>query len=99
MTVALDCSKGCNFLMNEKSVGGSFTFSPTITNFSDGQQIQWLIKTASGSVNHAITPVTAIAPGYKFLGTATTLTMGAGDTAFFNWLVLGTNIIYSGGKL
>ena len=99
VTIPIDCSKGCNFLLTEKCLSAVSTANASfvITNFSEGQEIKILISTASGSITHNLKPVTTIS-GMNFFGTAS-VSVGSGSTTFFNWLVMGTNIVFSGGAL
>ena len=83
---------------NGPNIGQYVVFYPT--NFSDGQTFSLLLPKATPSRYGASTPAT--------LGSAATIIGGnvivtnqasSGHGVFLNWLVIGTNIVFSGGGL
>ena len=77
------------------SGGMTINFAPT--NFVDGQTVTLLVKPPS--ITTSVNSVASV-PGATMLGVGTGLTVySSGGGALLNWMVIGTNIIYSGGTL
>ncbi|HEV2691553.1 MAG TPA: hypothetical protein VG347_01515 [Verrucomicrobiae bacterium] len=97
--INLDCSVANLFLYNVTSTGGSWDLHVRLTNFKDGQQIYAIVKINSGSTAGTMfSPITYA--GFNYYGTQLQGSQfTSGDTWFFNWIVVGNNVVFSGTKL
>jgi hypothetical protein len=68
-----------------------------VTNCVDGQQVTLLVNRLATSINY--TPNLTTPPGYKMAGSSSSFNTGSGVLLYLNWIVVGTNIIYSGSTL
>lgn len=94
----LDCSKANYFSVNIAPLSGG-TIVYGLTNFVDGQTISLILKSMAGSSAWRISSAPTM-PGVTVHGSQLNgALVNSGDTWFLNWVVMGSDIVFSGGKL